>query len=134
MYEKFNFPQIKYAILGVIFQVTHVSNHSTWPEPDQNGVISNSFARHIMETTSDFCPYNKIVTWISGGLNNHVAHHLFPGISQIHLPALTKIVKETARKYNVPYKEYPTVWSALTSLFETLKKLGSPTLTQMITR
>jgi len=117
--------------LGIIFQVTHVSNHSKWPEPDQNGVINNSFARHIMETTSDFCPYNKVITWISGGLNNHVAHHLFPGISQIHLPALTKIVRDTAKEYNVPYKEYPTVGSALASHFETLKKLGNPSLTEL---
>lgn len=119
--------------LGVIFQVTHISNHSTWPEPNQNGVINNSFARHIMETTSDFCPYNKVITWISGGLNNHVAHHLFPGISQIHLPALTKIVKETAIEYDIPYKEYPTMWAALISHFETLKKLGNPTSTQINT-
>ncbi len=119
-------------MLGVIFQVTHISNHSTWPEPDINGVIDNSFARHIMDTTADFCPQNKVITWISGGLNNHVAHHLFPGISQIHLPALTKIVKETAKEYNIPYKEYPTVWSALSSHFETLKKLGNPILPQMI--
>lgn len=111
--------------LGIIFQVTHISNHSTWPNPDKEGVIDNSFARHIMETTSDFCPNNKVVTWISGGLNNHVAHHLFPGISQIHLPALTNIVRETAKEYNLPYKEYPTVRSALASHFETLKRLGA---------
>lgn len=110
--------------LGVIFQVTHLSTYSSWPEPDEKGLIQNSFARHIMETTSDFCPYNRVVTWVAGGLNNHVAHHLFPGISQIHLPALTKIVEETAKEYQVPYKAYPTVASALSSHFKTLKKLG----------
>ncbi|MGH1435135.1 MAG: fatty acid desaturase family protein [Lewinella sp.] len=110
--------------LGVIFQVTHLCDYTRWPEPDNNGIINNSFARHIMETTSDFCPYNRVVTWIAGGLNNHVAHHLFPDISQIHLPALTKIVKATAVEFDVPYKAYPTVGAALRSHFYTLKKLG----------
>ena len=110
--------------LGVIFQVTHLSDYTSWPEPDKDGIIDNSFARHILETTSDFCPYNRVVTWVAGGLNNHVAHHLFPDISQIHLPALTKIVKATAAEYGVPYKAYPTVGAALKSHFYTLKKLG----------
>jgi len=111
--------------LGVIFQVTHLSDHSVFVEPDENGVVYNSFPRHIMQTTSDFCTQNRIVTWISGGLNIHVAHHLFPKISQIHLPALAKMVKETAFEFGVPYKEYPTILAALKSHLRMLKKLGS---------
>lgn len=113
-------------VLGIVFMVTHISDHSVWPEPDAQGCIYNSFARHILDTTSDFCPQNRVVTWIAGGLNNHVAHHLFPRISQIHLPEVTKIVKETAKEFNVPYKQYPSVLSALSSHLKTLKKLGNP--------
>jgi len=111
--------------LGVIFQVTHLSDHTVYVEPDANGIINNSFPRHIMQTTSDFSTNNRIVTWISGGLNLHVTHHLFPKISQVHLPAVTKIVKQTALEFDVPYKEYPTVFAALKSHLRLLKKLGS---------
>ena len=110
--------------LGIIFMVTHICDHSIWPEPDENGNINATFARHIMATTSDFCPRNRVITWISGGLNIHVAHHLFPGICQIHLPRIAQIVEETAIEFNVPYKVYPSLWSALKSHFFTLKKLG----------
>ena len=112
--------------LGVIFQVTHVGDFTKWPVPDENGVIDNSFTQHIMETTSDFAPESWLVTWISGGLNIHVAHHLFPKISQIHLRPMAKIVKATAEEFNVPYKVYPTVWSAVVSHLRTLKRLGNP--------
>lgn len=111
--------------LGIVFQVTHLSDHSVFPEPDENGIIYNSFPKHIMQTTADFATNNPVVTWISGGLNIHVAHHLFPTISQVHLPALAKIVKATAHEFDVPYKEYPTVYAALKSHFRMLKKLGS---------
>lgn len=111
--------------LGIIFQVTHLSDHSVFVEPDEQGIVHNSFPMHIMATTSDFATNNKVVTWISGGLNIHVAHHLFPKISQVHLPALAKIVRQTAKEHNVVYKEYPTVWSALGSHLRMLKKLGS---------
>ena len=110
--------------LGIVFQVTHLSDHTVYAEPDENGIIHKSFPRHILSTTADFAPNNKIITWISGGLNLHVAHHLFPKISQVHLPAVTKIVQQTCREFGVPYKVYPTIFSALRSHLYLLKKLG----------
>lgn len=112
--------------LGVIFQVTHIGDFTKWPVPDENGVIDNSFTQHIMETTGDFAPESWLATWVSGGLNIHVAHHLFPRVSQIHLRPLAKIVKEAAKEFDVPYKVYPTVWSAVVSHLRTVKRLGNP--------
>jgi len=111
--------------LGICFQVTHLSDRTIFSEPDANGTIGHSFPRHIFATTADFSPGNRVITWISGGLNLHVAHHLFHKISQVHLPALTKIVAQTASEYNIPYKAYPSVWSALRSHLRLLKVLGS---------
>lgn len=111
--------------LGIIFQVTHLSDYSIFGEPDEKGMMPYSFARHIMLTTSDFATGNRVVTWIAGGLNIHVAHHLFPKVSQVHLPALQKIVRQTALEYDMPYKNYPSVMSALKSHLRMLKKLGS---------
>lgn len=110
--------------LGICFQVTHLSDNTVFAEPDENGIIYNSFPRHVIAATADFAPNNKIMTWISGGLNLHVAHHLFPKISQVHLPAVTKILSQTCNEFGVPYKVYPTVFSALKSHLRLLKKLG----------
>lgn len=113
-------------LLGVIFQVTHLHKATTWPEPDADGNIHNSFAQHIMETTADFSPTSHFWTWVSGGLNIHVAHHLFPSVSQMHLIPLARIVKETAEECGVEYVYYPTVIAALRSHFTTLRRLGQP--------
>jgi linoleoyl-CoA desaturase len=110
--------------LGIVFQVTHLSDNTVFAEPDEKGTVYNSFPMHIISTTADFAPNNKIVTWISGGLNLHVAHHLFPKISQVHLPAITKILTQTSLEFGVPYKVYPTVISALKSHLRLLKELG----------
>jgi linoleoyl-CoA desaturase len=111
--------------LGIVFQVTHLSDHTVFVEPDQNGQVQTTFPRHIFATTADFSTNNKLITWISGGLNLHVTHHLFSRISQVHLPELTKIVQQTTKEYGVEYKAYPTVFAALRSHFRLLKKLGS---------
>ncbi len=110
--------------LGTIFQVTHLHQATTWPEPGADGYIPTSFATHVLLTTADFCPDSRIITWISGGLNIHVAHHLFPRISQMHLIPMARIVKETAEEYKTPYFFYPTLWQAVRSHLLTLKMLG----------
>lgn len=110
--------------LGLIFQVTHLSDHTVFPSPDRHGMIAHSFPLHILRTTTDFCTRNPLVSWIAGGLNIHVAHHLFPDISQVHLPALARIVRQTAREYAMPYREYPSVLAALRSHLRLLRQLG----------
>lgn len=114
------------VLLGVIFQVTHLHQATTWPEPDAKGNMHNSFACHILATTADFAPGSRFWTWVSGGLNIHVAHHLFPTVSQSHLIPLARIVKEVAAEEGLTYHYYPTVGAALRSHLRTLRQLGQP--------
>ncbi|MGB3800935.1 MAG: acyl-CoA desaturase [Lewinella sp.] len=114
--------------LGAIFQVTHLSDRTSWPEPDPHGQLPMSYDRHILLTTADFCPDSAVVTWISGGLNLHVIHHYFPGISQVHLRPLTRILRQTAREFGMPYVSMPSVYVAIRSHLRCLHLLGqSPT-------
>ena len=38
------------------------------------------WAAHEVETTVDFCPRNRFLTWLLGGLNYQIEHHLFPRV------------------------------------------------------
>eukprot|EP00298_Acanthocystis_sp_HF-20_P002153 c12597_g1_i1.p1 GENE.c12597_g1_i1~~c12597_g1_i1.p1 ORF type:complete len:465 (+),score=200.58 c12597_g1_i1:35-1429(+) len=61
----------------------------------------------------------------SGGLNHQVEHHLFPGISHIHYPAISKIVKETCVEYGVPYVTYNSFAGAWWDMITYLHYLGT---------
>lgn len=113
--------------LGIIFQTTHLTHRTTWPEPDQEGFLDQTFDQHILSTTTDFAPDNRLVTWISGGLNHHVAHHLFPGICHTHLPAITRMVQQTSIKHGCNYYAHHSVLGAVGSHLQALRKLGSIT-------
>jgi linoleoyl-CoA desaturase len=111
--------------LSLIFQITHLCDFSRFSNvEDESGTIENSFAIHVIENTSTFSPDNIFMSYMSGGLNHHTIHHLFPEICQIHFPALTKILKETAEEYGIPFKIYPTFTEAVRSHYSLLKKLG----------
>ncbi len=114
--------------LSLIFQITHLCDFSKFTSVDlQSGHLENSFALHVIENTATFSPDNLLLTWLSGGLNHHTIHHLFPEICQIHFPALTKILRQTAMEYGIPFKVYPTFWEAIRSHYSLLKQLGRET-------
>lgn len=113
--------------VAVIFQLAHIVEGLEFPLPDEKGIINKAWGEHEMETTANFATHNPFVTHLIGGLNFQVEHHLFPKVSHGHYIAISKIVRKTAREYNLPYHENPTVLSALISHARFLKKLGAIT-------
>ncbi len=111
-------------ILSVVFQLAHVVDHADTPLPEKDGTMKNSWAIHQLFTTVNFGTKNRLVNWFTGGLNHQVEHHIFPNISHIHYTKISKIVKETAKEFNLPYNEYKTTRKAIISHFRHLKELG----------
>jgi hypothetical protein len=75
---------------------------------------------------SDYATRNPVVTFLVGGLNHHVAHHLCPYACHTHYPQLTKIIRETGDEYRIPYREQKTMGRALKLHLALLKGLGDP--------
>ena len=113
-------------ILALIFQPAHVSEDTDFFEPDENGSLENNWAIHQLLTTTNFATTSKPFTWFIGGLNHQIEHHLFPNICHIHYPAISKIVKETAKNHNIPYYHYDTYFEAVKSHYSVLNELSKP--------
>jgi linoleoyl-CoA desaturase len=111
-------------ILSIVFQLAHVIDQAETPIPDQEGQMENTWAIHQLHTTVNFGRKNRLMNWYTGGLNHQVEHHIFPNISHIHYTKISKIVKETAKEFNLPYNEYETTRKAIISHFRHLKSLG----------
>ena len=113
-------------ILSLVFQLAHVIGEADMPLPDEKtGNLKNSWVVHQLKTTVNFSTKNRIVNWFTGGLNHQIEHHIFPHISHIHYTKISKIVKKTAKEFNLPYNEYKTTRSALLSHFKFLKQMGT---------
>ncbi len=111
-------------VITVIFQLAHVVEGPDHYVPHPSGTMENTWAIHQLGTTANFAPGSAWVTWFTGGLNHQVEHHLFPHISHLHYRKLSEIVRNTAREFDLPYYEYPSLWSALRSHLRVLKALG----------
>jgi linoleoyl-CoA desaturase len=111
-------------ILSIVFQLAHTVEETTFPVPNEAVQIENEWAIHQLETTANFATRNRVISWIVGGLNFQVEHHLFPKISHIHYPAISRIIRETCEEFNVRYIEYRKMTQALVSHASYLKKMG----------
>ena len=80
---------------------------------------------HQLLTTTNFAHKNRILSWFIGGLNFQIEHHLFPNICHVHYRALSKIVKETAQEFSLPYHEIKTFRGAILAHFKMLHLLGA---------
>ncbi len=111
--------------LSLVFQTAHVMEHTEFPEPDVNtSKFENNWAIHQLQTTMNFAPKSRVFAWFIGGLNYQVEHHLFPNICHIHYPKLSKIVRETAQEFGLPYHVKPTFMGALVEHARMLRQLG----------
>lgn len=113
-------------VLSIVFQLAHTVEHTHFPVPDNaTGKIENEWAIHQLQTTANFATHNKLVSWLVGGLNFQIEHHLFPKISHIHYPQISKIIKQACKEYNIEYIEYPKVREAVASHVAFLKEMGN---------
>ncbi len=112
-------------VLGLVFQLAHVVEGTAFPLPNEQGDMLEAWAVHQMRTTANFAPDSAVASFLCGGLNRQVEHHLFPKVCHIHYPALSQILRTTAQEFDVPYLENYTFLGALQSHQRMLKKLGA---------
>jgi linoleoyl-CoA desaturase len=112
-------------VLGLVFQLAHLVENTSFPNPRENENIEEAWAQHQMRTTANFARKSSLATFLCGGLNFQIEHHLFPKICHIHYPAISDLVKITALEFDLPYHENKTFFSALRSHYNFLKKAGS---------
>lgn len=111
--------------LALIFQTAHVINETEFYKPEPRGDLENSWAIHQLRTTANFAPKSVVFSWLIGGLNYQIEHHLFPHICHVHYPKIASIVRSTAKEYGIPYFRHPTFAHAVTSHFSLLNRLGT---------
>ena len=111
-------------ILSLIFQLAHVMPEIDFPQPNEDEIIENNWEIHQLQTTANFSQKSRLFSWYIGGLNYQIEHHLFSGICHVHYRHISKIVRETAKEYNIPYYTNGSFIKAIGMHYRILKKLG----------
>lgn len=111
------------ALTLLVLLPSHLDEDAQFPEPDENLMLADTWAVHQLKVTNDFGTNNSVLNFLMGGLNHHIAHHLFPNVNHNIIPDITQHITEVAREKELPYKCY-SLKQVMVSHLKLLKKNG----------
>jgi linoleoyl-CoA desaturase len=103
---------------------THFSDETEFPAVDAAGNLPHAWARHNLVTACDWSPTSRWAHFLTGGVNAHAAHHLFPAVCHTHYRALADIIVVAADEFGVPYHR-TTLPGMVRSHFAFLRRMGT---------
>ena len=111
-------------MISIVFQTAHIMPNAEFPKPNDDGELINNWTLHQIATTTNYAPKSRLFSWLIGGLNYQIEHHLFPNICHVHYRHISKIIQATAEEYGIPYHVKSTFFSAIGSHIKMLRMLG----------
>ena len=111
-------------IMAVTFQLAHCVEEADFVSAEELATERRLWAVHEVETTVDFCPRNPVLSWVVGGLNFQIEHHLFPRVPHTHYANIAKIVQRNAERHGVRYVTQRSLRIALRSHYRHLRTMG----------
>jgi len=115
------------VLLALVFQMAHVVEEADFPAPNATSrQMDTPWAVHQLETTVDFSRDSRVLSWLIGGLNFQIEHHLFPRISHVHYPAVARVVEATCREYGITYRTHRSFAAGIASHYRWLRQLAMP--------
>ncbi len=117
------------VLLSIVFQLAHCVEEAAFPSPDPTTMrMESSWAIHQVQTTANFARGSRILTFLLGGLNFQIEHHLMPHVCHVHYPKLSPIVEDLCKEYGITYSVHPTFWAGVVSHYRWLRRMGQKEL------
>lgn len=86
-----------------------------------SGAIDRSFPRSVAVVTQNLRETGPLATWLIGGLNFHIEHHLFCTMPRQNLPVIAPEIRAFFARHDLPYSTC-TFPEAVTALWTTLRR------------
>jgi fatty acid desaturase len=117
-----------YLVFSFLYWAYVSPNHEVFEvnEQTKKPISSGDWSIEQIRHSANF----QVPYWMSfmiGGMNYQIEHHLFPTVHPRHFPALSKIVREMCHEYQVPYVSHDSWLSALWSHFRFMNHLSRRT-------
>jgi fatty acid desaturase/cytochrome b involved in lipid metabolism len=114
---------IVFAVSSHVLENIFIVNHI------QEGLVPPNnlhWANCQVLSSSNWSSGSFFWNWYSGGLNHQIEHHLFPSMSHYNYPVVSPVVREVCAEFGLPYKNFPSFFSAWISMLTYLRDLGTP--------
>jgi fatty acid desaturase len=101
-------------LIGVntTYYINIYGDHDFYETKIENAYNGDDWLKRQICNSGNFLNDNMIWTRMFSGINYQIEHHLFPNVSSIHYPEISKIVKKYCLENNIGIKGciYETIW------------------------
>ena len=104
--------------MNTCYFVNVFPHHSLYETKRTNKYEGNDWLRLQVQNSGNFLNNNKLWTIMFGGINYQIEHHLYPSISNIHLPEVSVIVRKYCKEHNIPYVHKETLYDTFYSFWK----------------
>lgn len=116
----FAFLGVQLAVFGVYMGASFAPNHKGMPIVDHSARL-DFFTKQVRMSRN--IRGGWWATWLMGGLNYQIEHHLFPSMARPHLAKARVIVREHCQNLDVPYAE-TTLLQSYAIVIDYLNRVG----------
>lgn len=114
------FVGVQLAVFGVYMGASFAPNHKGMAVIARDAKL-DFFSKQVR--TSRNIRGGWWATWLMGGLNYQIEHHLFPNMSRLHLARAREIVIDQCAALDVPYVE-TSLWRSYAIVIAYLNRVG----------
>jgi linoleoyl-CoA desaturase len=112
------------SLLALFVLLTaHVNLTNYFPVPEPSGQIPLSWFRHQLMTVNDIEMNNWFIRHVLGNFNYHLAHHIFPTVSNVYAPEVTAVIKDFAVRHDLPYRSF-TIGKAMKMHYQLIRHIA----------
>lgn len=108
---------------GCLLSLMFIVSHNVDDTKQSSGAGAKDWARQQIETSTSWG--GRVGSFMSGGLNLQIEHHLFPCMAHHLYADLQVIIKEECMKQGITYSGYPTFFHNLVDHFKFLWRMGN---------
>jgi linoleoyl-CoA desaturase len=107
--------------LNFWYSINIVGDHDTYETAIENHYNGNDWCKMQICNSGNFINNSIIWTYLFGGINYQIEHHLFPNVSHIHYPAISIIVKKYCKENNITYVHINSMYETYKSFLKMMK-------------
>ena len=101
-------------VINHVFEHAHTATES----------YGQSFAKMQAATACNHSAGSMLATFLSGGLNHQIEHHMFPSLAVHHFPLIAKDMEKIMHKHGLDYNNLRYDWQPLTTRRWSLRSYG----------
>lgn len=116
----FAFLGVQLAVFGLYMGASFAPNHKGMPVVARDAKL-DFFSKQVR--TSRNIRGGWWATWLMGGLNYQVEHHLFPSMARPHLAQARTVVHDYCLSHDIPYTE-TSLWRSYAIVIDYLNRVG----------